>query len=144
MKIVKLSQGLETTIDDDTFERLPFKTWHAKKHGKTFYARHCDNGCNVYLHRLIVEAPEGLEVDHIDGNGLNNLRSNLRVVSHRQNMENIHVSKTSKYPGVYWNPAANKWQAYANRGGKSIYLGVFSREIDAAAKSLAFRRSLPI
>jgi HNH endonuclease len=142
MKTIKLSQGKETIVDDDIFNKYSQLSWHIKPHGKTFYAKHSSAHGPVYLHRLIM-CPKNSEVDHIDGNGLNNLRSNLRVGSHRQNMRNIHVSKTSRYHGVYWNPAAKKWQAYAQHKRKSIYLGVFAREKDAAAKSAAFRRSLP-
>lgn len=142
MKTIKLSQGLETIVDNDIFDDLPYETWHAKKHGKTFYARHCDNGENVYLHRLIMKTPKGLEVDHIDGNGLNNLRSNLRNVTRREQMQNQHgISKTSIYPGVYWNPSANKWQAYCQINNKSIYLGVRSSEEDAFALRNAYLKT---
>lgn len=144
MKLIKLSRGYETKVDDNVCCHLLYKSWHVKPHGKTHYARHCDSGKNVYLHRLILNAPIGLEVDHIDGDGLNNTRANLRIVTRRQQMQNQHgVSKTSKYPGVYWNSSAKKWQAYAHHKNKAIYLGIFAREVDAAAKSRSFRRFLP-
>lgn len=143
MKTIKLSQGKKTIVDDKTFEKYGHLAWHTKKHGKTFYAKHSNRTGPVYLHRLILPSTF-LEVDHIDGDGLNNLTSNLRLVTRRQQMQNQHgISKTSRYPGVYWNTAADKWQAYAQHKNKSIYLGVFSREKDAAAKSQSFRDSLP-
>lgn len=133
VEIIELSQNQITVVDLDIAEAYGDLAWHAKRHGKTFYARHCENGLNVYLHGLIMQPPKGLEVDHIDGNGLNNLRSNLRIVTRRQNMQNQHgIQKTSAHRGVYWNPAANKWQAYVHYGNKTKYLGVYHSQEDAA------------
>src|SRR5260370_39084577 len=123
--IIKLSMGKESIVDDDFL--IPPRKFSTKPHGKTFYAK-CNDIGGRYLHHYVCGYPlKGYEVDHIDGNGLNNQRSNLRIVTRRQNMQNQHgVSKTSKYPGVYWNPAANKWQAYCCIKNQTKYLGVYS------------------
>lgn len=136
MQIIKLTQGKVAVVDDDIM--LPAKKFSTKPHGKTFYAKCTMLGAKgkpttVYLHHFVAGFPlKGFEVDHINGDGLDNRRENLRVATRRQNMQNQHgVSKTSSHRGVYWNPAADKWQAYVHYNNQSRYLGVFSSQIDA-------------
>lgn len=73
-------------------------------------------------------------VDHINLNGLDNRRGNLRLCTDGQNKANgrIRRDNTSGYRGVYWNASANKWQAYISVNSKRLYLGVFSDPWDAA------------
>ena len=71
-------------------------------------------------------------IDHIDGDGLNNQKSNLRVVTTRINLQNRHTHKTSKYPGVHWERESQKWKAQIRIGDKKKNLGRFDHEIDAA------------
>lgn len=97
---------------------------------------------HVPIHRIILERmlnralADGEEVDHVDGNGLNNCRSNLRLVSRSKNMQNQQKSKrtlTSKYKGVYLRSDGKKWCAQIKINGKTVYLGNFDTEIMAAA-----------
>jgi transcription initiation factor TFIID subunit TAF12 len=68
-------------------------------------------------------------VDHINGNGLDNRKENLRFVTRRQNMQNRHIiTNSSKYPGVSWHDSNQKWQARIRIGDKEKYLGVFATE----------------
>ena len=83
------------------------------------------------MHSVIMNAPKGIQVDHIDGNGLNNQKSNLRLVTNRQNCMNRHQITTSKYPGVTWNKRSRKWVAQAQIDGKHIHIGTFSTEKEA-------------
>ena len=55
------------------------------------------------MHREIMNTPKEMVTDHKDGNGLNNCKSNLRIVTNRQNAQNMRVDKSSKYPGVHWH-----------------------------------------
>lgn len=136
MKEIKLTQGKVALVDDEDFEQLNQFKWSACKNGNTFYAT--NNFHNtlynfIYsLHRLILLSPDfpapGKTVDHIDGNGLNNQKSNLRIVTHRQNMQNLHIKTTSKYPGVSWHNASKKWQAAIMIEGKQFHLGIFDSE----------------
>ncbi|APM39404.1 HNH endonuclease [Clostridium kluyveri] len=73
-------------------------------------------------------------IDHIDGNGLNNCKSNLRIVTSQQNSFNrrYKVLKTSKYKGVYWNSQFKRWKARIQVDGKRILIGTFENEEDAA------------
>lgn len=78
-----------------------------------------------------MNTPKGMVVDHIDGNGLNNQRENLRVVTYRQNCQNRHTPKTSIYPGVSWCKYKKRWFASIKINGKNRKLGRYNLEIDA-------------
>ncbi|MGA2324331.1 MAG: AP2 domain-containing protein [Sedimentisphaerales bacterium] len=88
----------------------------------------------VRLHRLIMNAPDGILVDHKNGDGLDNRRANLRLATHSQNQCNKRkkANTSSRFSGVYWDKAKRKWVARTKYQGKSIWLGVFDSEIDAA------------
>ena len=87
------------------------------------------------MHRFILGLTDPkIKVDHINHNGLDNRKSNLRFGSHQHNVfnrrPNLHA--VSLYKGVRWNTQRNKWMAYITIDGKGIYLGVFDNEEDAA------------
>lgn len=93
------------------------------------------------LHRVLMQPPKGkfIHVDHVDGDKLNNSRSNLRICKHRENMRNRKpvlsvrgVKVSSEYKGVYWNKPVNGWIPLIRYEGKKINLGVFDNEIAAA------------
>lgn len=96
------------------------------------------------MHSLIAATPVGMVTDHIDHNGLNNQRSNLRVCSRSENMFNqrVHSNNTSGYKGVSWNKVARKWDARIAFHGKRLLIGYFdtiedaSRAYDSAAQRL--------
>ena len=90
----------------------------------------------VNMHRLIMSAPKHLFVDHINRNGLDNRRANLRLATHAQNSQNrspsTRTGKTSKYKGVYWYRNRRKWRSCIRANNKLIFLGQFDTEIEAA------------
>lgn len=92
----------------------------------------------VLLHRLLLDPPQDLVVDHIDGDPLNNRRSNLHIVTQAENLQNLtaRTGSTSSYRGVCFHPGAQKWMARCGLEGKQFYLGVFDSE-EAAAKAAA-------
>lgn len=131
---IPLTRGLTVKIDDDDFELVNGYRWYAHVNKRVTYARGCrkeryGNKHKIYMHRLIV--PTTLEIDHIDGDGLNNQRANLREVTRSQNLANKRKAKGaySRMKGVTFNKAAGKWQASM---AISIYLGLFDTEIEAA------------
>jgi len=134
-KIIPLTQGKVAIVDDEDYEYLNQFKWYARKHRNTFYAARniYRNGKQTVLsmHTAVMGRKKGLEIDHINGNGLDNRRSNLRFVTHRQNLQNRHTAKTSKYPGVNWSKIAHKWRAYIEINGKQIHLGYFNNEYEA-------------
>ena len=86
------------------------------------------------MHRLIMDEPKGLIVDHRDHNGLNNRRSNLRLCTNAQNQYNRLPLKggTSRHKGVCWCKSHNKFNAYIYQRSKRYHLGWFVNEDDAA------------
>lgn len=131
MKLIPLTQGKSTVVDDDDYELLSLRKWHYLKIG---YAARRTEEQYIYMHREIMSAPTGMEVDHINGDGLDNRRSNLRVCTHAENMRNRKLAKdnTSGYIGVTWNKERSKWQSQIGVSGKNINIGCFPAIEDAA------------
>ena len=115
--------------------------WHIVDcgRGRVYVRRAMDN---AYLHRVLVEPSDGQVVDHIDGNGLDNRRANLRAVSHRANIQNQRSRPRgrSRFRGVCWHKQLGRWRAYAARDGRQVSLGTFSDEEEAGAAAAAYRR----
>ena len=88
MKIIKLKHGLETQVDDDIWLKYCRYKWYASKKGFLSYIQCYRKGQMIYLHRLIMNCPTGMEVDHLDGNPFNNQRSNLAVKTKQANLYN--------------------------------------------------------
>lgn len=87
----------------------------------------------VAMHRLILSARDGDVVDHINGDGLDNRRSNLRIVTIQQNAFNQkHHGGSSRHKGVSYRADSGTWRAYITKDGKRRYLGTFASEDDAA------------
>lgn len=143
MKEIKLTQGKVALVDDGDFEYLNQWKWCAakkpQKGNDLFYAvrsyRCLDGKCRqkqVKMHQeLCGPLPHGIMPDHIDGDGLNNQRSNLRVVTRRQNGQNRHQLKSSRYPGVSLHKLTRKWAAYIVVNGGMNHLGLFTTEESA-------------
>lgn len=125
-------------VDDSDFSEMNKDKWGAVKFQKsdTLYAARYMAGETVYMHRVILGLKKGdnMEVDHRDGDGLNNQRSNLRRCTHQQNMANSKIQKnnTSGYKGVYWNKTRSRWTVRIKLNGKWKYLGRFFCIIRAA------------
>jgi hypothetical protein len=86
------------------------------------------------MHRQILDAPEGVWVDHIDGDGLNNRKSNLRLCSAIENARNRRPRPNcrSRYKGISWHKRQKKWAVRIGKRGKGIHLGSFDDQIEAA------------
>ena len=92
------------------------------------------NKKTILMSRFIIQAPDDLEVDHIDGNRLNNQRSNLRLATSSQNKMNRgpRIDCKSGYKGVSWHKQNSKWTARIMANGKYLSLGLFENILDAA------------
>jgi hypothetical protein len=132
---IPLTRGLVALVDADDYEGLNKFKWSASKNRNTFYAGRFHG---VSMHSQIVAIPKGMQCDHIDGDGLNNQKSNLRVVSVRVNQQNRHVKKASKHPGLFWQKALGKWVARIRVGHRRITIGCFKNETDAANAYMAY------
>lgn len=147
MKEVQLTLGMVALVDDEDYEALARHKWTAQKSsgGSTFYAVRWGPGGRrnrkrILMHRVITGAVDSQDVDHKDGNGLLNTRSNLRRATRAQNAANKKIGRnnTSGYKGVYWKPKDARWQALIQPQGRCIYLGEFSDPVEAA---LAYDRA---
>ena len=128
---IPLGQGLFATVDAADGKELRKHKWYAYRRGRKIYAVCQTNGKTVYMHRMILRPRKGYLVDHIDGNGLNNRRCNLRVCTPAQNRANSRpCGGASGFVGVY--PKGNKWRASITYRGEFYYLGLFDDPVEAA------------
>ena len=136
-KTISLTRGFVTIVDDADYDYLMQWKWfcdyagYAKRNMPEIKGE--KKGC-FYMHRIIMCAPIGLEVDHINWNKLDNRRENLRLCYHAQNGMNKAglMNASSKYKGVCWCQQTKKWKATIQVNKKQIWLGRFDSEIDAA------------
>lgn len=138
MKEIKLTRGMVALVDDEDFERINAHKWYAHKahHGAFYAARKVwDTKKHIAMHREIIGAPDGKEVDHINADTLDNRRSNLRLCTTVENFHNRgkYANNTSGYKGVYWNIRHQKWYALIGLNSKLIYIGCFGQDKEAAA-----------
>jgi hypothetical protein len=127
---VPLACGLYATVDAIDADRVLQRSWRVQKRGTTFHARTNTSRSAgkrrvLFLHRFILDAPDGVCVDHIDGNGLNNCRANLRLATHAQNSTNRRrgINNTSGFKGVYLHKPSGRWRGRIFVAGKAICLG---------------------
>jgi len=133
-KLIPLTQGKLAIVDDEDYEYLSQFKWYAEKHRKTFYASRSvyNPKRTVRMHVEIMGYREGYEVDHIDGDGLNNIKSNLRHVTTRQNQQNRrNIRKTSSYPGVCYDKDSNRWRSTICVNNRNRFLGNYDTEREA-------------
>lgn len=142
MKLISLTQGQFAKVDDEDYDKLVKRKWWAKESNGSFYAisevKRNEDGkyrARIWMHRVILNCPEDVLVDHIDGDSLNNCKSNLRKCCHKDNIRNSKVrteeSKTSTYKGVIWNKRTNRWQGTIVFNGKQT-AKQFLTELEAA------------
>jgi hypothetical protein len=128
---IPLGHGLFAIVDAADYEELSKYKWFASRQGRDVYARCHIKGRTVLMHRLIMQAPAGCPVDHIDHNSLNNRRSNLRVCTQGQNCVNARPrGGSSRFVGV--TRRGERWVAQISNRGEHFYLGLYDDEIEAA------------
>lgn len=140
---VPLSRGLIALIAGADAESIMRYKWCAQIRNGQFYAGRRANRTIVLMHRQLMGLVpgDGLEVDHINGNKLDNRRTNLRVCRRQQNCCNqLKQTKqtTSKFKGVYWSKERGKWHAQITYNQKRMALGRYASEVEAA---LAYNRA---
>lgn len=132
MKEIKLTQGKVALVDDEDFDRLSPYKWHLKKRENYFYA--ATSRGRIVMHRFIMQVNDpSIFIDHVNHNGLDNRRDNLRVCSNQENQWNRGSNKgtSSKYVGVSKVIMKKKghiytyWVAYIKENNKPKHLGYF-------------------
>lgn len=144
MKRIPLSQGEFALVDDEDYEKLSKHKWtlllqkNSRKYAYRQVGKLGVDRRNIRMHRVIMNAAEDTEVDHRDGNGLNNQKSNLRICSHQNNMRNMNrVVNKSGYKGVRVHPerlekGRRAYQSTIWDGSKSVSLGYYETPLEAA------------
>ncbi len=128
--VIPLTQGQSTIVDlSDSW--IAGRNWFARKSTNGYYAARTMRHRPISLHQELLGFPNCI-VDHIDGDTLNNRRSNLRLCDHTGNARNVAKQAHRKYKGTC--PSGTRWQARISVGGKLLYLGVFDNE-EAAARA---------
>lgn len=130
-----LTKGHEAKIDAGDVHLVEGWNWHAHVRPHAVYAKRVANGRSIYLHRVIMDALDDLQVDHINGDGLDNRCGNLRLATRFQNTCNQRRSKanTSGFKGVSWHESRKKWRAQIYLHGRKHYLGLFEKPESAHA-----------
>jgi hypothetical protein len=136
---IYIDDGKYTIVDERDYYTFSKYKWVLSGDGNNWYAigsMKIDTKTTkvVSLHRLIMNAPKGVLVDHRNCNGLDNRRANLRFATYTQNVINRpkRPNTSSKYLGVHLEKCCGKWAAYIRINGKQTRLGRFENEIDAA------------
>ena len=141
MQKISLTKGLITIVDDEDFIALSVFKWCVTNRMGKFYAVRRPPGQRggnlIAMHRWIMKAPKGLDVDHINGDSLDNRRTNLRVCTHRDNLRNrrgpTRISTTG-IRGVGWDKSRNKFTVKLKLGDRTKFLGRFD-ELSLATKT---------
>jgi hypothetical protein len=141
MRLIPLSQGKFAMVDDIDYDNVMRFKWYASIDNKTFYARRnfripgTKKQKHESMHKFILGSdPLGRMIDHIDGDGLNNQRCNLRFATKAENCRNARPAsgKYSRYKGVCFNRLEGKYVSAIMVNRRSIFLGYFDSEVSAA------------
>jgi hypothetical protein len=121
-------------FDEIDYDIIKNYNWHLRKNGSTFYAMTNISGSSVQMHRIITNPNTGMIIDHINHNGLDNRRCNLRICTILENNRNTVIRKDNKsgYKGVYWSKQHKMWRAYIRIDTKPRHIGLFRDSIIAA------------
>lgn len=134
---IPLTQGYVALVDEADYDTLTKYKWHVTfTNNSTPYAKTGIFGRpnSHYMHRLITGCGRNQLVDHVNGNGLDNRRCNLRITDKSRNGINSRKRKgcSSRFKGVSWNERDKVWMAYANLDGKRTYLSTHPDSLSAA------------
>jgi hypothetical protein len=130
LKLIALTQEKSAIVDDEDYDFLNQWKWYAHFETWAWYATRVYKKKRIYMHRVIMKATSKQYCDHVNGNGLDNRRINLRLCTSSQNAANSKKSRntTSQYKGVCWHKQIKRWVAYIQED----FLGSFKDEVEAA------------
>jgi hypothetical protein len=132
--VIHLPNGQLSLISSSDWDNVSKYRWH-NSDGYVKTNRSAPQRGLLQLHRLIMDPPAGMDVDHINGNGLDNRRCNLRIATRSQNRMNERIrpaKATSRFKGVSWNTKSRCWVVNLKLNGEQKHLGSFPCEIAAA------------
>lgn len=137
MKKIKLSQGEFAIVDSEDFEKINQHNWYCDNNRAVRNSKMVSyqRGKKILMHREVMGASDGSQIDHINRNPLDNRKINLRIVTASQNQMNRVVG------GVYWHKRAKKWQVTISKNRKQRHIGYFeSKEVAVKARREAERK----
>lgn len=137
MREIPVTNTRPAIVNDSDYELVARHKWHrsSKGYAQTVLPLGRGQQRTVLMHRLILDAPKGIQVDHIDHDKLNNRRSNIRLCSGHDNQGNRRSSVgSSRFKGVTWSKQKRKWKAYIQQRKSTCYLGYYDAE-EAAARA---------
>lgn len=134
MRKIPLTKGHFAIVDDEDYEELSKYKWYSSLGRAVRGIPKGDNMAKIHMHRVIAQTPEGMDTDHINGDPLDNRRSNLRWATRSQNLSNKGMNRNNKsgFKGVFWFKNYKKWLATIRVDKKRIFLGYFKDKIEAA------------
>lgn len=135
IKRIRLKSGKYAFVDEKDYSIVCGFKWRELIDVSRRYVITSRNKKTIYMHRLIMNAKKRQIIDHIDGNQVNNTRSNLRFCNNKQNQMNAKKQNrktTSRFKGVYYHKGRNKWLAQIQKNGKWYYCGIYLSEKEAA------------
>lgn len=136
LETIKMKERFEVLFDDEDILTLFNHRWHVAKRSRNgmYAVARTSSGRGVYMHQLILPAPQGKMVDHINGNGLDNRKCNLRLCIKIENQRNQRPRFGKRFKGVAFNARlmSKPWSAKIRVGYKNIHIGYFPTEIEAA------------
>lgn len=136
---IPLTQGKEALVDECDYAELAKFKWYAHRQGRNYYARRIawigkgEKRPVVYMHRAVLGNVAG-QVDHVNGDGLDNRRENLRLCSHAENQRNRRkrVDSASMFKGVHLSAKDGRWHVQLKYQGSKLCFGSFDTEEEAA------------
>lgn len=132
-KRILLTQGRFAIVDESDYDYLSQMKWNYSKTAHNYYARTKINGSNKYMHRIIMKEPDGLQIDHINGDTIDNRRCNLRICTNQENARNSKSRKgKSKYKGITWSKRDLNWKAQIQVNYVNYHIGYYDTEEEAA------------
>lgn len=125
MREIPLTKGLVALVDDADYGALSAYKWYALR---GLYAVRSEGQQKVMMHRALLRPSKDMHVDHINGNGLDNRRENIRLATPAQNSRNRGVQKNNRsgYKGVFWDKIRERWMAKIWTDGRQKNVGRFS------------------
>lgn len=138
-KLIPLTQGFHAIVDAEDYDALSAFKWCVRPAGRRFYAqrgyaKEDKSWTTMQMHRQIMSATPEMMVDHINHDGLDNRRENLRLCSRLENCRNKRsaIGTSSQFLGVTWDKKSYKWRTRITVDGHRRLIGFFNSEIKAA------------
>jgi len=137
MREIALTQGKIALVDDEDYERVSARNWCVTYIGRRIWyaSASLTRNTHIMMHRVILNCQPGQHIDHINHDGLDNRRCNLRLCTHSQNQANNRKQlrpTSSRFKGVGWRTREKCWGAKIKYQGRRLWLGLFSSEEEAA------------